>query len=70
MNSMPKKFPEYLIMYKTLTKKISELENEKTKLQNSRLAEVQNKIKKYNAERTKIINMFPENFFDSYSLDE
>lgn len=70
MNSMPKKFPEYLIMYKTLTKKISELENEKTKLQNSKLAEVQNKIKKYNAERTKIINMFPENFFDSYSLEE
>lgn len=67
---MPKKFPEYLIMYKTLTKKISELENEKTKLQNSKLAEVQNKIKKYNAERTKIINMFPENFFDSYSLEE
>lgn len=57
-------------MYKTLTKKISELENEKTKLQNSKLAEVQNKIKKYNAERTKIINMFPENFFDSYSLEE
>lgn len=70
MNNMPKKFPEYLIMYKTLTKKISELENEKTKLQNSRLVEVQNKIKKYNAERTKIINMFPENFFDSYSLEE
>lgn len=70
MNNMPKKFPEYLIMYKTLTKKILELENEKSKIQNLRTTEIQEKLKKYNAERTKIINMFPENFFNNYSLEE
>ena len=57
MTKLPEKFPEYLIMYKTLTKKISELDSKSE----------QDKIKKYKAERTKIKNMFPENFFDSYS---
>ncbi len=31
MNKLPKKFPEYLIMYKTLTKKILNLKDEKEK---------------------------------------
>ena len=70
MNRIPKKFPEYLIMYKTLTKKISDLEGEKTKVQNSRSEEIQNKIEKYKVERTKIINMFPENFFNNYLAEE
>ena len=70
MNRIPKKFPEYLIMYKTLTKKISDLEDEKTKVQNSRSEEIQNKIEKYKVERTKIINMFPENFFNNYLAEE
>jgi hypothetical protein len=70
MNNMPKKFPEYLIMYKTITKRILDLENEKTKLPNSTTEEIQNKIEKYKVERTKIINMFPENFFNSYSAEE
>jgi hypothetical protein len=56
MTKLPEKFPEYLIMYKTLTKKISELNSESE----------QDKIKKYEIERTKIKNMFPENFFDNY----
>jgi hypothetical protein len=56
MTKLPEKFPEYLIMYKTLTKKISELNSESD----------QDKIKKYEIERTKIKNMFPENFFDNY----
>lgn len=67
---MPKKFPEYLIMYKTLTKRISDLENEKTKLQNLTTEDIQNKIENYKVERTKIINMFPENFFNSYLAEE
>ncbi|MGI0056942.1 MAG: hypothetical protein ACREAK_06155 [Nitrosarchaeum sp.] len=65
MDKLPGKFPEYLIMYKTLTKKISDLKNE-AKLQNSELEKIQNKIKKYELERTKIMNMFPENFFNNY----
>lgn len=56
MTKLPEKFPEYLIMYKTLTKKISELDS---KSEND-------KIKRYEQERTKIKNMFPENFFDNY----
>lgn len=54
MTQLPKKFPEYLILYKTLTKKIAELDSESDK----------DKIKRFEEERTKIRNMFPENFFD------
>ena len=56
MTKLPEKFPEYLIMYKTLTKKISELDSKSE----------YDKIKRYEEEKTKIKNMFPENFFDSY----
>lgn len=57
MTKLPERFPEYIIMYKILTKKISESDSRSE----------QDKIKKYKVERTKIKNMFPENFFDSYS---
>jgi len=63
MDSLPKKFPEYLIMYKTLTKKILELKYKKA--ENLEFKEIQNKIKKYEVERTRIRNMFPESFFDN-----
>ena len=56
-------------MYKTLTKKILDLRVE-VKLENSGLEKIQNKIKKYELERTKIRSMFPENFFNSYSVEE
>jgi hypothetical protein len=69
MNKLPKKFPEYLIMYKTLTKKILNLKDEKEKSQNSEAEKIQNQIEKYELERTKIINMFPENFFNDYSSE-
>ena len=69
MNRIPKKFREYLIMYKILTKKILDLEDEKTKVQNSRSEEIQNKIEKYKVERT-IVSMFPENFFNNYLAEE
>ncbi|QLH10959.1 hypothetical protein [Nitrosarchaeum sp. AC2] len=55
MTELPKKFPEYLILYKTLTKKIEELDSESDK----------DKIKRYEDERAKIRDMFPENFFDN-----
>ncbi|MCV0411433.1 hypothetical protein [Nitrosarchaeum sp.] len=55
MTELPEKFPEYIMMYKTLTKKIEELDSETDK----------DKIKRYENERTKIRNMFPENFFDN-----
>lgn len=55
MTELPEKFPEYIIMYKTLTKKMEELDSETDK----------DKIKRYEDERTKIRNMFPANFFDN-----
>ena len=67
MDTLPKKFPEYLIMYKTLTKKIEDLKDKTTKSKDSQT--IQNKIKEYESERTKIMNMFPENFFDDYLTD-
>ena len=63
MNSLPKKFPEYLIMYNTLSKKISELKDKKTG--SLEFKEIQNKIKKYESERARIRIMFPENFFEN-----
>lgn len=69
MSRLPEKFPEYLIMYKTLTKKISDLNDEKAKLQDSELEKIQNRIKKYESEITRITNMFPKKFFDDYSLE-
>jgi len=70
MNSLPKKFPEYLIMYKTLTKKILNLNNEKEKAKKDEIEKIQDKIKKYEVERKKIKSMFPEKFFDIYLEDE
>ena len=47
MNKLAEKFPKYIIVYKSLTKKISNLEKERTRLQNNELEKVQIKIKKY-----------------------
>ena len=43
MESLPKKFPEYSIMYKTLSKRIEDLE-QKLK-QTNEIAEIQKNIK-------------------------
>ena len=45
MTKLPEKFPEYLIMYKTLTKKISELDSksEQDKIKNTRQKEPKSK---------------------------
>jgi len=58
MNDIPKKFPEYSIMYKTILNQIKKLEKEDKSL------EIQNKIKIYTLELKKIENMFPKNFFE------
>lgn len=68
MNNLPEKFPEYLIMYKILSKKILNLEEQKTKFPNLEVEEIEKKIEKYENQRIKIINMFPENFFKNYSV--
>ncbi|MHA7647365.1 hypothetical protein [Nitrosopumilus sp. S4] len=63
MNNLPKKFPEYSIMHKTLTKKIKELKN--TECKKSDFEATQFKIKKYQRELDKIEEMFPDKFFEN-----
>jgi hypothetical protein len=63
MSKLPEKFPEYSIMYKTLSKKIIELEKIKN-TQESEIDEIQLKIQNYQNELNRIEEMFPDNFFD------
>ena len=63
MKDLPKNFPEYSIMYKTILKKIKELENE-TETVELRKDERQMKIQHYQKELKKIKKMFPEGFFE------
>jgi len=63
MKELPKRFPEYSIMHKTILKQIEKLEKEKN-LKNNQ-TEIQNKIKMYELELKKIEKMFPENFFEN-----
>ena len=68
MSKLPKNFPEYSIMFKTLNKKIQDLKYEKTQTQDkSIINEIQSKIEKYQTEIDKIKSRFPENFFDEDS---
>ena len=62
MSKLPEKFPEYSIMYKTLSKQIKELK--KRDSQESEIGKIQLKIQSYQAELNKIKKMFPDNFFD------
>ena len=68
MKDLPKKFPEYSIMYKTILKKIQELENEKDSIikkeRGVKREEIQSKIQRYQKELNKIKKMFPEDFFE------
>ncbi len=64
MNKLPEKFPEYSIMYKTLSKQIEELEKRKDNTQESEMKKIQLKIQNYQIELDKIKKMFPDNFFD------
>ena len=64
MGKLPKRFPEYLIMCKTLSKQIKELEKRKEACQESETKEIQLKIQSYQTELNKIKKMFPDNFFD------
>ena len=64
MSKLPEKFPEYSIMYKTLSKQIKELEKRKENTQESEIQKIQLKIQSYQTELNKIKKMFPDNFFD------
>ena len=62
MGELPEKFPEYSIMYKTLSKQITELEKQKENSQNKN--KIEQKIQRYQKELDRIREMFPDNYFD------
>ncbi len=65
MTDLPKNFPEYSILYKTLNKKIQDLENKKDQTYDeSTLDEIQSKIERYQKEIDRIKSIFPEDFFE------
>lgn len=65
MSKLPKKFPEFLIMYKTLNKKIQDLKIKKSKIKDiTTINEIQSNIEKYQKEIDKIKSLFPEKFFE------
>ena len=67
MEELPEKFPEYSIMYKTLTKQIKTLEQKKEKTQETGIEEIKLKIQRYESEKTRIEKMFPDNFFEEFN---
>ena len=70
MSKLPKKFPEYSIMYKTLTRKILELEEKKKSADSESINSIQKSIEEYKLEKEKIKKMFPENFFEDLENNE
>jgi predicted patatin/cPLA2 family phospholipase len=64
MVKLPEKFPEYSIMYKTISKQIKRLEN--TKVNFEEKEEITLKIQNYQRELDKIKEKFPDNYFDEF----
>jgi DNA repair exonuclease SbcCD ATPase subunit len=66
MKDLPKKFPEYSLMYKNLNKKIRELKTEQENIEDEiKKNEIQIKIETYQKEMDKIKSIFPDDFFDN-----
>ena len=61
MGKLPEKFPEYSIMYKTISKQIKLVENTKVDLEENTI-----KIQNYQRELDKIKEKFPDNYFDEF----
>ena len=65
MDEIPQKFPEYSIMYKTLAKRVCQLESAKEESTNpDEIEDIQKSIDSYKSEMEKIKKMFPEKFFE------
>ena len=64
MVELPEKFPEYSIMYKTISKQIKLLEN--TKVNFKEKEETTLKIQNYQRELDKIKEKFPDDYFDEF----
>jgi predicted transcriptional regulator len=63
LNELPKGFPEYSILFKTITNQIKKLEIEKNNASQEEIIRIQKRIQSYNHELEKIKEMFPHNFF-------
>ncbi len=64
MGELPEKYPEYSIMYKTLSNQIKVLSKRKANATPNEVNEIEIKIKNYQSELLRIKKMFPENFFE------
>ena len=63
MGELPEKFPEYSIMYRTISNQIKSLQKQKEDVQDT--TEIDSKIIKYQEELSRIKKMFPDNFFEN-----
>ena len=63
MGELPEKFPEYSIMYRTISNQIKSLEKQKQDTQDT--TEIDSKITKYQEELDRIKKMFPDKFFEN-----
>ena len=65
MTKLPEKFPEYSIMYKTISNQIKLLEKQKEHVSEQELTQINLKIQNYKMELDKIRKMFPDDFFEN-----
>ena len=65
MGELPEKFPEYSIMYRTISNQIKNHYKTKRKIIKITKLNRFKKIKKYQEELEKIKKMFPDNFFEN-----
>ena len=63
MGELPERFPEYSIMYRTISNQIKALQKQKEDSQD--IAEIDSRITKYQEELDRIKKMFPDNFFEN-----
>jgi len=64
---LPENFPEFSIMYKTLTSQINKMKEDKVNLKDKEREEIELKIQTYELEIAKIKKKFPDNFFEELS---
>jgi len=64
---LPENFPEFSIMYKTLTSQINKMKKDKENLKDKKREEIELKIQTYESEIVKIKKKFPDNFFEELS---
>ena len=64
VEKIPKNFPEYSIMYKTLSKQVKKLKQQRKNAHESKGDEIKLKIERYESEIIKIKKMFPSNYFE------